>query len=58
MKIAVCVKQVPEGTGGSLRLDPSTKRQCERGTICPFATGSSRTVITFSALFGSSAGYA
>ena len=26
MKIAVCVKQVPEGTGGSLRLDPSTKR--------------------------------
>src|SRR5437868_13561734 len=26
MKIAVCVKQVPEGTGGSLRLDPQSKR--------------------------------
>jgi electron transfer flavoprotein beta subunit len=26
MKIAVCVKQVPEGTGGALRLDPATKR--------------------------------
>src|SRR5207248_5212952 len=31
MKIAVCVKQVPEGTGGSLRLDPSTKRLVRSG---------------------------
>ncbi len=26
MKIAVCVKHVPEATGGSLRLDPQSKR--------------------------------
>src|SRR5919204_4460113 len=31
MKVAVCVKQVPEGTGGSLRLDPSTKRLVRSG---------------------------
>ena len=30
----------------------------DRGTICPFAVGSSRTVMTFSAAFGSSTGYA
>src|SRR5919201_831679 len=31
MKVAVCVKQVPEGTGGSLRIDPSTKRLVRSG---------------------------
>src|ERR671934_909255 len=26
MKIAVCVKHVPEGTGSAMRIDPQTKR--------------------------------
>jgi electron transfer flavoprotein beta subunit len=26
MKIVVCVKHVPEGTGGAMRIDPQTKR--------------------------------
>src|ERR671932_2441211 len=26
MKITVCVKHVPEGTGGAMRIDPQTKR--------------------------------